>query len=1283
MTRFVASPALPGQAPERITLITGDVVSFSTAPDGTPSHQVTPARRPGGAPVSFLSVREQDAYYVFPSDVMGLVSSGRLDRSLFDVAYLARNGYTDRESAGLPLILQYGAAKQAATALSAQADALPATSAPRGLSSVSGAAVTVDKKQAGQFWTAVEPPESAKSATLGRGLSKVWLDRKVRALLDKSVPQIGAPEAWAAGYKGDGVKVAVLDTGIDTGHPDVADRVVATANFTADPSVQDGQGHGTHVAATIAGTGAASDGKYTGVAPHASLLVGKVLNNSGVGQASDIVAGMEWAVAQQAKVISISIGGCCSDQPDPMTEAVDNLSATSTSLFVIAAGNDPGSRKINTPGSAASALTVGAVDGDEKLAPFSSQGPAQLRYGLKPDIVAPGVDITAARAAGTRMGTPVDDRYTTASGTSMATPHVAGAAALLAQQHPDWTGAQLKAALTSTARDDGYAAYTQGAGRVDVARAVRQQVRASGNIDFGVLPTPHADKVTRTLTYTNDGDQPVTLTLRTGVKAHRGTAPERALTLDHDTVTVPAHGTAPVTVTFDPSGPDTWYEGFVRAADASGAVTLNTAVGAFVEPQKVTVRTRMIFPDGATDMPAVPWAVMRTDDRDDLDFVHYPASGTESQARVYPGTYSVTSAVAWRGADGEWNMSLPAQPQFEATKDVTITLDLRSARKVTQRTPRPVEVYLSQYASEREAANGIGSVRAETYYPTYGLHNYWLLPTRKVSQGTFDVAGRFVSGAPVISMTADGRALHPRYQNLDPGTPKLDGRRTIPVVSGGRGQAAELAAANPRGKLVLLDLSDLCPTMVCTGDALDRVQAAAAAGAVGVLGYGTAHRAFLDPARNWPAYPVPTMSLPAEEGRALAAALAKRPVNVRTEGVTNTPYVYALLFHERGRVPTDLGYEVGRRNLYEIADRFHADRPGLATLTWQATVLTRPGTLMGGGDLQHSWRAQSAVTEYVGPVSRDVSWTRATRLRYDEGGDDGIRSQGMTSQSTNVYSSAGAKTERWGAQPRVPGTPVFSPETVASGTTACFDCRTGDVFMATLPVMGTDPAHQEAFTYNANFWAQYGGKDELHLYRDGREIPLIAEDTGAGGVVITMPRYKLPEAEGAYRLTDVFHTPNPLQQYATDVSSTWTFRSKRPTGGMQSIGDGLCVGWLYTGVLAPCEPVRKLNLRYDLGLDLDNRAPAGRAHRVTITGYQGSYDRPDARVTSLKLWVTFDDGATWKAVPTARKDAASSTATILHPPLAGTKGTVGLRVQAADAEGNTVEQTVSRAYGLR
>ncbi|MGW4966861.1 S8 family serine peptidase [Nonomuraea sp. NPDC004186] len=1241
-----------GESAKRITLITGDVVTYSTAPDGSPQAQIQPARRPDGAPVFFMSVREPAAYYVYPTDVMGLVSAGRLDRGLFDVAYLAANGYSDAESPTLPLIVQHGSQQRIAGA--------------RTLASIDAAAVKVDKKAAGQFWSGVSTARTASE--------KIWLDRKVQVSLDRSVKQIGAPEAWAAGLKGAGVKVAVLDTGIDATHPDLAGRIAAAENFSSEKTAQDGHGHGTHVASIIAGNGA----KYRGVAPEASLLVGKVLNNYGSGLSSDIIAGMQWAVDQKARVVSMSLGGCCPGPDNPLDQALNKLSADSGALFVVAAGNDGESRQVGAPGTAASALTVAAVDRDDKLASFSSRGPTAIDYSLKPDISAPGVDIVAARAAGTSMGEPAEDGYTTASGTSMATPHVAGAAALLAQQHPDWTNTQLKAALTSSAHGDGQDAYEQGAGRVDVARAVKQQVRGSGGIDFGFLPSPQNGPVTKTLTYTNDGDQPVTLTLSTGVKAHRGgDVPARTLTVDRDTVTVPAHGTAPVSVTFDPAGPDTWYEGSVRATGENGQVQVNTAVGAFVEPKKVTVRARVVLPDGASAPMENPWMFMRTDDRDDLQYAYTPASGTETEAQVYPGTYTVLTALAWRGADGAWVQSLPSDPQIEITKDTTVTLDLRKARKVSVRTPRESETRLSQYAYRRTAANGVGYVDVQSLYPQYGLDNYVMLPTRKVTQGTFTLNARYQLGAPAITMTVPGGPrITPRYQDMAPQTPKLDGRSRLSLVYAGKG--TDFGGLDVRGKLVLLNLEDLCPAVACTGNALDRVKAAQQAGAVGVLGYGAVNRAFLDPAGSWPTYPIPTMSLTAEQGRALAALAGRRPVTVTAEGVATTPYLYSLMLPEQGRVPADLSYSVRTGDLQRIEDRFHADRPGSVELSTSAGMV-RPARFANTWSMEHTVRAQTTFTEYVGPVSPDVVWTRTNTMNYDEGGDFYNR-RALSATAVDIFATAGTRTEPWGIQPRVPGNVVVSDAVLRSGTAQCFPCRTKDTFLSALPIMGPVPNHQEAFAYNANFQGdKHGGKDELRLYRDGREVPLVEATVVIAIFAIIVPTFTLPETEAAYRLTDKFHTPNPSQLYAKDVETAWTFKSKRPTGGMQTTDDGLCLAWFATGKLAPCEPVRRLNLRYDVPLDLDNRLKAGTPHRITVTGYHGSYGTPDAKVRDVKLSVTFDDGAHWTPV----RVSASGQATVTPPALAATTGAVGLRAQATDAEGNTVEQTVQRAYGLK
>src|SRR5262249_41630567 len=147
-------------------------------------------------------------------------------------------------------------------------------------------------------------PMSDAGPVLADGLRKIWLDGKVHADLAESTAQIGAPAAWAAGLDGSGVKVAVLDTGADLNHPDLAGRVSTAVSFVPGEGVTDGNGHGTHTLSTVGGSGAASGGLERGVAPGANLMVGKVLGDDGVGDDSWIIAGMEWAATQGARVIS-------------------------------------------------------------------------------------------------------------------------------------------------------------------------------------------------------------------------------------------------------------------------------------------------------------------------------------------------------------------------------------------------------------------------------------------------------------------------------------------------------------------------------------------------------------------------------------------------------------------------------------------------------------------------------------------------------------------------------------------------------------------------------------------------------------------------------------------------------------------------------------------------------------------------------------------------------------------------------------------------------------------
>jgi subtilisin family serine protease len=185
-------------------------------------------------------------------------------------------------------------------------------------------------------------------------------------------------------------------------HPALAGPVDAQANFTDAGSPADGNSHGTHVASLVAGAGAGADGARQGIATGADLLSGKVLDDEGFGRESWVIAGMEWAAAQGADVVNLSVGGPPAETDTPVTQSLETLTAQTGTLFVVAAGNrgslGDDQFTIETPGSAASALTVGAVSDDDTLAQFSSEGPTLGSYRLKPDVAAPGVGLLGARA---------------------------------------------------------------------------------------------------------------------------------------------------------------------------------------------------------------------------------------------------------------------------------------------------------------------------------------------------------------------------------------------------------------------------------------------------------------------------------------------------------------------------------------------------------------------------------------------------------------------------------------------------------------------------------------------------------------------------------------------------------------------------------------------------------------------------------------------------------------------------------------------------------------------
>ncbi|WP_051858035.1 S8 family serine peptidase [Streptomyces cellulosae] len=710
-------------AVKTVTLVTGDRVLV----DGT--GQVTGVRRAQGRERVPFSVREVSGHtQVVPGDAELLLAQGKLDARLFDVTQLVADGYDDAGRSDLPLIVTFRGKKAPAMTPFTGAGARIG----RALPVVNGKAMRSVKKRGADFWDAVtgakadDKADGAAEFTASTAVEKLWLDGRRTASLDKSVPQIGAPTAWEAGYDGTGVKVAVLDTGIDTTHPDLASQVTEARDFSGSSGTGDAFGHGTHVASTVAGSGAKSEGKYKGVAPGAKILNGKVLDDSGSGYDSGVIAGMEWAVAQGADVANLSLGGDDTPGIDPLEETVNRLSAESDTLFVISAGNsgELGERTVGSPGSADAALTVGAVDKSDELASFSSRGPRVGDGGVKPDLTAPGVSITAAAAAGSVLEDeyPSDiPGYLTIDGTSMAAPHVAGAAAILAQQHPDWGGERIKAVLTGSAKSGSYSSFQQGTGRTDLVRAIGQSVVTEQQpLNFGKQQWPHGDDapVTKQLTYRNLGTDPVTLDLSVDAFSVDGKrAAEGMFSVSPQRLTVPAGGEASANVTADTrvGSADGTFGGSVAATSADGKVRVRTAVGAEREVESYELTLKHTDENGEPTGDAVTsvsglgngfWAEYADEEDGELT-VRLPKGDYNLSGVIHPSYESATHAVL-------------VQPKLRLDSDTTVTVDARQAK--------PLKITVPDAAAENTEAMAVfhydrggelGMGRLEYLLPTF------------------------------------------------------------------------------------------------------------------------------------------------------------------------------------------------------------------------------------------------------------------------------------------------------------------------------------------------------------------------------------------------------------------------------------------------------------------------------------------------------------------------------------------------------------------------------------
>jgi subtilisin family serine protease len=1241
---------------EEITLITGDRVTYTRAADGREQVSVRPAPRRDGTPVHFVSRSDASGYYVVPSDARPRIDAGTLDRALFDVRDLAAAA---RRDPGLRVIAAYEGDPSAARLMRA-ADALPASETAVALPTLDSAALRVEPDRAPDFWAALD---GSATVRLARGVRKLWLDGTARATLADSVPQVGAPAVWQAGYDGDGVPVAVLDTGADATHPDLAGKISASRNFTPEPSADDGNGHGTHVAATVAGSGAAP-GARRGVAPGAEILSGKVLNSGGSGSFSWILSGMEWAVQSGARVVNMSLSAGPTDGTDVLSQAVNSYTAQSGVLFVISAGNlGPGASTVATPGAADAALTVGAVD---RMASFSSRGPRRGDAAPKPEITAPGVGIVAARAAGTHLGPDVGEHHTMLNGTSMAAPHVAGAAALLAQAHPGWRAEELKSALVGSATDVGASGFAQGAGRLDAARAFRQAVRAEpAAVSFGSFPWPQggAPPALRTITYRNDGTAPLELALSVGARDLVGApAASGALTLSESTITVPAGGSRSVTLTLDPAvGEVGAFAGQVVAT--GGDVVVRTPLGYHkaVRSQRVTFRVT-----GSRGQPAGGGfqavridGPLSPDPFVDTVFDIYPSGGVAT-ADLPAGRYDIAGEIIERGLTSDVT-TLAVEPDVDLTEaDAAFEVDARRGVPLRPRTDEPTHPFAMTAGSVWKLGERAAYLRSFSsgHDPDTQLRG---IPARApAAPGRYTFETTFTLAPPMVSLRVrhgGGEPMYPVYHWGAPQTvERLDGRFRLPLAAVGDGGADDFAGRDLAGKVALVALQPPAgnPYGYLFAQSEAAIRNAKAAGVAALLFYVD-----VPGADTWQPNPVlgvrlPVLSLLYEDGRRLAERLARRPVELDIDAKAALEETYHLHYdHPRG-IPATPPALVRRSRLATVPMDLHGDGPDqLYYLAFSAR-----GDLPTSGPFFTTgvW-GPAEHTAYIGPVTSGLQWHRAMFL--SPGGE--LIAHSMETDDRFARSGR-APRESWFEGPFVPAAYELPPE-LRGGLfpVLCGFCREGDRLLPTGYDGDDEPRHAtlaQPWNHQVRLFA---GETELELR------PLSEDFFGIG-------YFQLPVQAATYRLEDRSVDP---RGGGREVRTTWTFRSAGQTAPSTVPADTFCV---LSGLTldASCRHEPLISVRYRLGTGLDNAVRGGGVHAFEVTAGHHS-QAGGAPIARVAVEVSTDDGATWRHAPSWPRGGGRVTALAFQP----RSGHVSIRVKAWDRAGNRVQQEVIRAYRLR
>jgi hypothetical protein len=751
----------------------------------------------------------------------------------------------------------------------------------------------------------------------------------------------------------------------------------------------------------------------------------------------------------------------------------------------------------------------------------------------------------------------------------MATPHVAGAAAILAQEHPDWSGAQLKAALVSTAADVHGTVNGVGTGRLDVARATTQTVTASAGTLNTFLAWPHTgDNATKTMkvTYHNAGTSPVTLQLGLSLANGDGTAAPAGLsTLDSGVVSVPSSGDTTVTVTIAAqAGHDGLYQG-VLAATAAG-VSLRTAIAVNQENERYSLSVTTLDRDGATP------------DGSDMDNAFTYAIGIDSgevyglfgdgTGRLPAGRYALHTVIMTSRGFLLPSMTALADPELNLRADTRITMDARTAKEATLSVDKP-----AGRAAERTLILNTWVAPAGRSWGTaiYGDTRFAPLYLGSMS-GTQSDSFTYLEydhlEEPLAEVFLKNPDLELPLQFAN--TPNPQGRWRLTAVYGGNGSPEKLAGKDLSGKLVVLELSTPDDETALG----ERIAAIAHAGAAMVALGATVgqYGGSLDSST----LPLPTLALTwrgelSPQTVKLFEAARTGTAKVDVTARTNSGSTHDLYTVTRGRLPANPARTVHTNELAAVTQRYYGDGRYYIE-NRQVTSVTTPA------DAQRSLVGGSHQP-VQGPLERTEYFTPGTwQLGLFGRGLDYLTANPIDLKASPKYQMNWLAPVFGPAMSGLRPEPFYAPQQpwVSQQDT------TLDVVV---PIHGDGAGHTPLYSPGTGY---------TELFRDNTSIGRV-ETPGTG-------RFDLPAAKGTYRLvTEANRTDTEL---STKVTCDWTVK----------LGDSQAPPLLTVGL----QPYLDLTSTVKPGHDIN--VPA------TVTR-QGGAAGP--AIASLTVDVSYDDGATW------------------------------------------------------